>query len=51
MHRCAEIHNAMSELTENANKTSEQHLELGVARVARDVKDLQIIHSWLTENY
>ena len=51
MHRCAEIHNAMSELTGNANKTSEQHCELSVARITRDVKDLQIIHSWFTENY
>ena len=51
MHRCAEIHNLMSELIGNANRTSEQHRELGVARIARDVKDLQIIHSWFTENY
>ena len=51
MHRCAEIHNAMSELTGNANKTSEQHCELSVARITRDVKDLKIIHSWFTENY
>ena len=51
MHRCAEIHNAMSGLTGNANKTSEQHCELRVARMTRDVKDLQIIHSWFTENY
>ena len=40
MHRCAEIHNAMSELTGNANKTSEQYCELRVARITRDVKDL-----------
>ena len=51
MHPYAEIHNVMSELIGNANKTSEQHRELGVARIARDVKDLQIIHSWFTENY
>ena len=41
----------MSELTRNANKFSEQHRELGIARITRDVKDLQIIHSWFTENY
>ena len=40
MHRYAEIHKAMSELTGNANKTSVQHCELGVARMTRDVKDL-----------
>ena len=45
MHRCAEIHNAMLELTENANKTSEQHCELRDARITRDVEDSQIIHS------
>ena len=43
MHPCAEIHNAMSELTGNANKTSEQYRELEVARITRNVKDLQII--------
>ena len=47
MYRCAEIHNAMLELTGNANKTSEQYCELGDARITRDVKDFQIIHSWL----
>ena len=51
MHRCAEIHNAMLELTGNPSKISEQHCELGVARKTRDVRDLQIIHSWFTENY
>ena len=50
MHRCAEIRNAMLELTGNPSKISEQHCELGVARKT-DVKDLQIIHSWFTENY
>ena len=51
MHPCAQIHNAMSELSENANKTSEEHRELGVGRITKDVKDLQIIHSWFTENF
>ena len=40
MYPCTEIHNAMSELTRNANKTSEQYRELEVARITRDVKDL-----------
>ena len=51
MHRCAEIHYTMLELTGNPSKISEQHCELGVARKTRDVRDLQIIHSWFTENY
>ena len=41
----------MLELTGNANKTSEQHCELGVARITRDVKYLLIIHSWFTKKY
>ena len=51
MHRCAEIHYTMLELTGNPSKISEQHCELGVARKTRDVRDLQIIHIWFTENY
>ena len=39
MHPYAEIHNAMSELVGNANKTSEQHRELEVARITRDKKE------------
>ena len=35
----------------NANKTSEQHRELEVARITRDMKNLQIIHSCFTENF
>ena len=35
MHRCAEIHNAMSELTGAANKPTEQHCKIGVARITR----------------
>ena len=42
MHPCAEIYNAVSELTGNTNKTSEQHRELEVARITSDVKDLHI---------
>ena len=38
MHPCAEIRNAMSELTENANKISEEYCRLEVARITRDVK-------------
>ena len=51
MHPRAKIHNVMSELTGNANKTSEQHRGLEVARRTRDVNNLQIIHSWFTEKF
>ena len=51
MYWCAETHNTMSELTGNANKTSEQHCEPGNTRIAWNVKDLQIIHCWVTANY
>ena len=51
IHPSAEIYNAMLELTGNANKTSEQHRELEVARITRDMKNLQIIHSCFTENF
>ena len=50
MHPCAEMPNIISELTGNTNKTSEQHRQLEVARITRYVKDLEIIHRWLTEN-
>ena len=50
IYSCAEIHNATSEPTGNTNKTSEQHRELEVYRIKRDVKNLQIIHSWFTES-
>ena len=51
IHPSAEIYNAMLELTGNANKSSEQHRELEVARITRDMKNLQIIHSCFTENF
>ena len=40
MYPCAEIFNAISELTGNANKASEKHRELETARIAKDMKDL-----------
>ena len=39
MYPCAEIFNAISELTGNANRTSEKR-ELETARTAKDMKDL-----------
>ena len=43
MHRCASVHNAMSNLTEVLHKTSEQHTELGQSRIKRDNDDLMKI--------
>lgn len=46
MHRCASIHNAMSNLTKVLHKTSEQHTELGQSRIKRDNDDLMKIINW-----
>ena len=46
MHRCADIHNGMSNLTSLLHKTSEQHVELGVSRINRDNADLQKVIGW-----
>ena len=40
MYRCAEIFNAMFELTGNVNKTCEQQHELETVRITKDMKDL-----------
>ena len=40
VHRCASIHNAMSNLTKVLHKTSEQHTELRQSRIKRDNDDL-----------
>jgi hypothetical protein len=46
MHRCAGLHNAMSNLTGQKHRTSEQHIELGATRVGRDNTDLEKLISW-----
>ena len=46
MHRCADIHSAMSDLTGLLHKTSEQHAELEYSRVNRDNEDLLKILEW-----
>lgn len=48
MHRCASVHNAMSNLTGMQHKTSEQHVELSSARIARDNSDLLKLLSWFS---
>ena len=46
MHRCAGIHNAMSDLTGMHHRTSEQHAELSASRIKRDVSDMRKLDIW-----
>ena len=50
MHRCASVHNAMSNLTGMQHKSSEQHVEMGSSRVKRDHKDLVKLIQWFDEH-
>ena len=50
MHTCAQVHNAMTQLTGNHHKTSNQHAELRASRIKRDNKDLDNIKLWI-KNY
>ena len=50
MHACAQVHNAVTQLTENHHKTSNQDSELGASRVKRDNEDLENIKLWI-ENH
>ena len=43
MHRCADIHNAMGELTGAYCNTSEQNVDLSCSRIMRDNNDLQTL--------
>jgi len=40
MHKCAEVHDAMTTMTEVKTKASEQHIELSRSRCKRDFQDL-----------
>ena len=46
MHRCADIHNAMSELTGAYRKTSEQHVNMSKSCIKRDNDDLATVQDW-----
>lgn len=46
LHRCASVHNAMSDLTGLLHKTSEQHTELEQSQIKRDNADLLKIIDW-----
>ena len=46
MHRCARIHEAMGSLTNQKQRTLEQHTELGKSRISRDNKYLEEVIKW-----
>ena len=50
MHACAQVHNAMTQLTGNHHKTSNPDAELGASRIKRDNEDLENIKLWI-ENH
>jgi len=49
MHSCAEMHSAMTSLTNAAHMSSGQHQEVGASRAARDRRDLQKMIEWFTD--
>ena len=50
MHRCADIHNGMCNLTGLQHRSSEQHVEMGVTRRKRDNDDLRKICAWFNKH-
>ena len=50
MHRCARVHNAMSNLTGMQHKSSEQHVQMGSSHVKRHHKDLVKLIQWFNEH-
>ena len=50
MHVCAQVHVAMTHLTRNHHKTSNQHAELGVNRINRGNNDLEKIQLWIEDH-
>ena len=46
-YKCAEVHEAMTDLTSITHNTSNQHLELRSSRKERDFKDLIQMIGWL----
>ena len=45
--KCAEMHEAMTSVTNFAHRTSEQHVELGNDRRQRDFTDVAKVINWL----
>lgn len=49
MPSCAAINDAMQTFTHKAIETSEQHKEMGMSRLKRDIEDTKILHGYLSE--
>ena len=49
MHICGEIHQAMTSMTDHHHTTSEQHQDLGTARIKRDADDLMKVLEWFED--
>ena len=49
MHRCAEVRNAMVQLTHLMNTSSDQHRELATPRASRDQADVMKLVCWFSE--
>ena len=47
LHQCAAIYQTMSALVNDVCISSEQHVELGRARIAKDFQHLTVILNWL----
>ena len=50
MHKCAEVHDAMIDVTGLVHRTNDQHEELGSTRCNRDVGDLNTILKWIAQH-
>ena len=50
MHKCAEVHEAMTDVTGLVHITSDQHVQLGSTRCNWDVGDLNTILKWLAQH-
>ena len=48
MHRCAEVHNAMCNLTGLHHASSDQHVELTTSRRQHDNNDFEKFRSWIS---
>ena len=47
MHRCAGIHQSMSDFTELEFSNSDEHVEMGISRIRRDYEDIKKMLDWL----
>jgi len=50
MHKLAAIHQAMSKLTNHQHQTSEQHVEMRVSRIERDLADQEKVLAWFEDH-